>query len=322
MDKSTLFIGIDVSKDSLDVYHPEKGFFVYENSEKGFKKLTRILSSNSWCVMEATGCYHSLLAHYLHGLGVKLSVVNPLVIKHFIKMKLKRIKTDKSDAKLIAQYGKEQAQKQWVPEKSYISESKNIHQVIQLYNKQSTSLKNLIHSLTSKEVGEGVLVKSIKTQLKSVQKQILNLEKSLEELIKQNEPELLTQITSIPGVGKKTAILLIVTTDGFSRFSSAKQITSYLGLAPMARQSGSSIKGVSRISKSGQSMVRNHLFMCSFTACNCNPACKALYDRLVNKGKSKKLALIAVCNKLIKQAYGISQSGVIFDKNYKSKLAA
>ena len=61
--------------------------------------------------------------------------------------------------------------------------------------------------------------------------------------------------------------------------------------------------------------------MCSFTACKNNKACKALYDRIVAKGKSKKLALIAVCNKLIKQAYGISKSGLAYDKNYVSKLA-
>ena len=66
--------------------------------------------------------------------------------------------------------------------------------------------------------------------------------------------------------------------------------------------------------------VRNHLFLFSFTACKCKPQCNALYDRIVNKGKSKKLALIAVVNKLIKQAYGIAKSELDYDPNFKSVL--
>jgi transposase len=80
------------------------------------------------------------------------------------------------------------------------------------------------------------------------------------------------------------------------------------------------VKGVSRISKSGNGLIRNHLFMCSFTASNCNPACKALYERIVAKGKRKKLALIAVCNKIVVQAFSIAKSGLLYDENYKSKL--
>jgi transposase len=67
-------------------------------------------------------------------------------------------------------------------------------------------------------------------------------------------------------------------------------------------------------------LLRNHLFLCSFTACVHNPQCKALFDRIVGKGKSKKLALIAVCNKLIKQAYGISKSGLDYDRKYVGRL--
>ncbi|EDM42805.1 hypothetical protein SCB49_14815, partial [unidentified eubacterium SCB49] len=74
------------------------------------------------------------------------------------------------------------------------------------------------------------------------------------------------------------------------------------------------------ISKIGNQKLRNLLFMCSFNACKYNQACKALYDRLVAKGKSKKLALIAVCNKLLKQAFAIAKSGLTYDNNYRSTL--
>jgi len=86
------------------------------------------------------------------------------------------------------------------------------------------------------------------------------------------------------------------------------------------RQSGSSVKGRPRISKIGNQKLRNLLFMCSFNACKYNKACRDLYERIVAKGKSKKLALIAVCNKLLKQAFAIAKSGLIYDKEYKSTL--
>ena len=137
-------------------------------------------------------------------------------------------------------------------------------------------------------------------------------------LIKEHEPEMLTNITSISGIGKKTAIMLISNTYAFRSFDNYKQLSAFFGLSPIERTSGSSIRGRSRISKKGNPLVRNHLFLCSFTACEYNPQCKALYDRIVAKGKSKKLALIAICNKLLKQSLAIAKSGIPYDSAYKS----
>ena len=115
-------------------------------------------------------------------------------------------------------------------------------------------------------------------------------------------------------------MVLIVSTNGFRDFKSASQVSSFFGLAPNERSSSSSVRGKTRISKIGDPLLRNHLFLCSFTASVHNPQCKALFDRIVLKGKSKKLALIAVCNKLIKQSYGIARSGLDYDRNYVGKL--
>jgi len=114
--------------------------------------------------------------------------------------------------------------------------------------------------------------------------------------------------------------MLIILTDGFERFDSASQLCSYSGLTPIIRESGSSVKGRPIIRESGNQKLRNLLFMCSFTACKHNKACKAIYDRIVAKGKSKKLALMAVCNKLLKQAFAVAKSGLAYDGNYRSTL--
>jgi len=121
-------------------------------------------------------------------------------------------------------------------------------------------------------------------------------------------------------MGNKTAIMLIVLTDGFSNFENARQLCCYTGITPTIRESGKSVRGRSRISKVGNSKLRNLLFMCSFTACKHNKACKEIYERIIAKGKSKKLALIAVCNKLLKQAFAIAKSGLPYEENFVSKM--
>ena len=154
--------------------------------------------------------------------------------------------------------------------------------------------------------------------IKSLDAQIGTLEESMEELIRANQKDMFDNLCSIPGIGKKTAMFLIVITNGFEGFESSKQLSAYLGLAPMLRISGSSVRGQSRISKKGNNSIRNLLFMCSFTASERNKACSELFDRIVAKGKSKKLALIAVANKLLKQAFAIAKSKMKYQENHMS----
>ena len=319
MNKSTLFFGIDISKDHFDVYNAHLGHSSYSNTPKGFKSFLKVLGEDSHCVMEATGSYHQRLALFLYHHSVTLSVVNPLVIKRFIQMKLRRHKTDKSDAFMIYTYACEQPLEQWQPEPLYITKSKEILSLIQSYLRQSTALKNKLHALENRGQKRGILIRSIKRQLGQLKKECEVLQTELEHLIKTEEPKLFQSLTTIPGIGNKTAILLMVCTSNFKTFESYKQVSSFLGLAPTERSSGCSIRGRTRISKTGDGLLRNHLFMCSFTACEHNPQCKALYQRIIAKGKSKKLALIAVCNKLIKQSFAIAKSGLPYDPNYVSK---
>tara|TARA_Y100001968_G_scaffold218657_1_gene201328 strand:+ start:342 stop:677 length:336 start_codon:yes stop_codon:yes gene_type:complete len=107
----------------------------------------------------------------------------------------------------------------------------------------------------------------------------------------------------------------------FTKFEKASQLCSYVGITPTIRESGSSIRGRSRISKVGNKKLCNLLFLCAFNACKYNKGCREIYQRIVAKGKSKKLALIAVTNKLLKQAFAIAKSGLPYDENYASVLA-
>ena len=117
MNKSNVLIGIDISKDSFDVFSEETGHLKFSNDPKGYRAFYKqIKSMGACCVMEATGSYHYCLANWLYKKGIGVSVVNALVIKRYMQMKLRVNKTDKSDAQMIASFAREQDFPIWSPE--------------------------------------------------------------------------------------------------------------------------------------------------------------------------------------------------------------
>ncbi|WP_026752976.1 IS110 family transposase [Sediminibacter sp. Hel_I_10] len=320
MNKDIKYFGIDISALVFDVTDSDGNYYQFRNNGLGFEKFTKLLNNTSHCVMEATGYYHYQLAYHLLESGIKVSVENPLSVKRFIQMGLSKIKTDKSDSKLICSYAEQVDLKLWKGNSKNEIECLQITRALSVYTKQSTMLKNKLHGESVLGNPSKVVLTSLKRSLRQLQREIKLLEDKLLVLVKEVHQDLLTRLKTIPGIGPKTAITLVVLTGGFDRFTSAGELCSYAGLTPVIRQSGSSVKGRPRISKIGNQKLRNLLFMCSFNACQYNKACRDLYERIVAKGKSKKLALIAVCNKLLKQAFAIAKSGLIFDQEYKSKL--
>lgn len=321
MDKNTNYFGIDISKDVFDVMNIKDQHFEFQNSNKGFRAFKKVLSADAYCVMEATGYYHLKLAYFLLENNIKVSIVNPLSIKRFIQMKLSKIKTDKADARMIRLYGQNNELKLWKGQSKKQIEVLQISRLLDIYSKQSTALKNKIHGEQTLGNPSQLVVRSLKKSLKLIKKEQALLDQKLLELVKIDNQQLLSNLESIPGLGRKTATTLIVLTDGFSRFDTAAALCSYCGITPVIRQSGTSVHGRPRISKIGNQKLRNLLFMCSFSACNRNKACSDIYNRITNKGKSKKLALIAVANKLLIQAFAIAKSGMPYDPEYKAQYS-
>jgi len=320
MNKDIKYFGLDISHLVFDVTDSDGDYHQFKNNVSGFKKFIKLLNSYSHCVMEATGYYHYQLAYYLLENSIAVSVENPLAVKRFIQMKLSKIKTDKSDSKLICEYAKQVELKLWLGNSKQQIECLQMTRLLSVYTKQITMLKNKLHGESVLGEPSKAVVRSLKRSLKQLAKEIKNLEDKLLVLVKQAHQDLLTRLETIPGIGRKTAIMLAVLTGGFERFSSASELCSYAGLTPVIRQSGSSVKGRPRISKIGNQKLRNLLFMCSFNACKYNKSCRDLYERIVAKGKSKKLALIAVCNKLLKQVFAIAKSGLIYYEAHRSTL--
>jgi len=314
------YIGIDISKETFDVINKEGKHSQYRNDNKGFLKFYKAIPKGSICVMEVTGIYHLRLAKFLYSKGIAVSVVNPLRIKRFSQMHLRRNKTDKADAQLISLYAQQQELELWQPAPQVIEQSKDIFQILEQYIEFRAGLKNKLDALRSKDAPE-VLIKSIVSQIDQITVSINELQTELDELVKGYNPVMLSNITSIVGIGQRTAALLIVTTEGFKNFDNAKQLCSFFGLAPTETSSGTSVKGNQKISKMGNPLVRKKLYMCSLQASRYNKACVDLYQRLLAKGKPKKIALIAVANKLLKIVFAIAKSGMPYDREYMPYIA-
>ncbi len=177
-----------------------------------------------------------------------------------------------------------------------------------------------MHEKETLELPSKFVYRSLRRNRKHLDKEVKGIEEKLLSLVKQDQQRQLTLLTSLPGIGIRTALFLIVSTDGFKKFETASQLCSYIGITPIIRESGSSVRGRSGISKIGNKKLRNLLFFCSFNACKHNKTCRAVYERIVNKGKSKKLALIAVSNKLIRQSFAIAKSGRPYDEAFVSVM--
>lgn len=321
-----IYVGIDIAKSSFAVAipQPQGGYqdHILANAEPGFTQLLALLPPNSHCILEASGPYYLPLALFLTQQANPLSVLNPLVVRRFSQMRLRRTKTDKADARLLSQFGANQTPQTWQAPTTLMSQLTQLQTLLEQYIKQRTALRNQHESFAHSGVPNPALDQSLQKSLTHLDEQIQSLEKQLDELANTHYASLYANLQSIPGIGTKTALCLLVLTRGFSRFESAKQLVSFVGLAPRVFESGSSVKGKGHICKLGNSRIRQLLYMASLQAKKANPACQALYDRLVESGKPKLVALIAVAHKLVRQCFAVASQGVKFNKKAALALAS
>jgi len=319
------FVGIDISKKTFDIYfeHNDNGsHLTLQQREEDYKMLVHLIGNDRICVMEATGNYHVHLADYLYQAGIKVVVENPLKIKRFSQMSLQRTKTDKADSQLIYEYGKvilsDAKHHYWQPRNTEIGHLKQYDTVRHQLIKQRTALSNSEEAMAGLTGLNKEVTDVLRTIVVAVEKAIKQLDEGMLKLVKAHHAHSFDLVTSVPGVGAKTATMVICLTDGFQTFSpdNIKQFISYIGMSPRTFESGTSIKGRAHISKVGNSRLRSMFYMCSWTAKTRNPQCAELYERLKEKGKPEKVIKVAIAHKLIRQVFGVIKSGSPFSAEY------
>jgi transposase len=325
MKQKNNYCGIDVSSETLDLYFKNKEgnlqHLQVTNSATGFRKMIKESGKETHFVMEATGVYHLNLIFFLRAQNIAFSVVNALQIKRYIQMHLERNKSDKKDAKRIYEYGVDRTPERYaMPETAYF-ECRSLNNAIHNLTKEITKFSNQVHSIKKCPFDTKIIDKSFQKIIRKLKQEKQNLEAILQVRLNEWEGETLKLVTSIKGIGSKAAAELIIYTQGFKDMNSYKQLISYAGLSPTEYRSGSSIRGRVRICKQGGKQLRHILYMCALNAKKTNSHCRALFERLVEKGKNKKAAVIAVCNKLLKIVFGVVKNRMIYQDNYLQKTA-
>lgn len=290
-----IYIGIDVSKATLDIYIlPQKKYMQFSNDLEGIKKLVNKakLFTNVLVIMESTGGYEAPVSRALCQENLDVCVINPRQIRDFAKASGKLAKTDKVDAQMIALFGMKMEPLPNIVynEKQHTLAANNARrrQLIDMI----VSEKNRLDKATPEQA------ESIQRVLEVLEKELKLIEETQEQLLRhdetlKNKKEILT---SIKGVGEITATAMLCELPELGTLT-PKQIASLAGLAPFNRDSGT-LKG-KRTIWGGRASVRVALYMPTLVAIKYNPQIQAFYQRLCLAGKTKMTALIACMRKLL-----------------------
>ena len=318
------YIGIDVSKDSFVAAYPKKSGYstkTFLNTTSGVRQFITSLPEDSHCVMEATGNYSMLLLYLLQQANIIVSMENPQKIKHFARAMLSTTKTDEIDAKLIALYGEKMEPAPYkIPSESIIM-LKQKRTVLRQLKKQLTMMVNLQPSLSVLPKQDPTAKVVTEQTIKHLRKQISKMEEEITNLSNKEFKRQMELLTSIKGIGENIASALILATGGFTYFSSAKQISRFLGLCPTYQQSGTSVNVKGHINRNGDTHLRSLMYVVAFSSIRSNTACKETYERLRSRGKSGRVAIIAIANKLIRQAFAVVTNNRHYIDGYVSSLA-
>jgi transposase len=311
-------LGIDVSKLKFNVcLIREDGRLrhrVFANTASGFAQLSQWLVKNHvaqvHACLEATGTYSEALATYLDDNGQQVSLVNPAAIKAYSGAQLSRTKTDRVDAELIARFCLTQRPQLWKPAAPEVRELqalvRRLEALIEMHTMESNRLSS---GVSTTEVRD-----SIESLINHLEEQIKRTEKLIGKHIS-NHPQLKADrdlLLSIPGLGEAT-IARLMSEINFQRYENARQVAAFAGLVPGLRESGKSVRGRARLSKTGTPRIRRSLYFPAVTALRCNPVIKAWASGLRERGKCEMQIIGAVMRKLLHLAYGVLKSGKPYD---------
>jgi transposase len=318
------YLGIDVSKDTLDVclLHRDKSYHHrFDNRPGGHQALLRWLRKyrvrNLRACLEATGLYGEELAHALYDAGHEVSVVNPFRIKKYAGSQLQRNKTDKQDATVMADFCRTQEVQLWTPPPP---EWRELRDLVRHLDDLMTMRQQERNRLAA-GVKSPVVVVTLEQHIAFLDTQIDQLTQQINAHIDQH-PHLKRQrdlLKSIPGISDKTAAVLLAEVRDFRAFDNVRQLVAYAGLNPRHHESGSSVRGKTTLSKVGNAALRAALYFPALSAKQHNPLIRPLCVRIEQDGQPKLVAVGAAMRKLLHLAYGVLKSGLPFDPDYLSR---
>lgn len=293
-NKYNCYIGVDVSKKSLDIAIEGHKVFQVSNIISGYKEFLKKISKETHVlvIMEASGGYEKNFMHWLMEQGVSVSIVNAKRVRDYAKAAGRLAKTDVIDAGIIMQYGRI-----FNPKRQIIKEP-GLENLDMLTKRRAQLVRLITLEKQHMESAPEKMKRRIEKHIKTLQKELKVIELEQEEAIKQDEGlvEKMDRIEEIQGVGKITAITILTELPEVGTLTN-KEVAALTGVAPFNRDSGT-LRG-KRTVYGGRQVLRSVLYMAALSAKKHNPILKVFYDRLVAAGKPKKVAIVACMRKLI-----------------------
>lgn len=329
-------VGADISKDKFQVvfYRLDqngrkyiKGRRTFNNTLSGFTEFMkwiekhRIADLEVRITLEATGVYHENLVHFLDDNGYYVSVILANQGKAYAKSLNLKTKTDQVDAQMLGQMGIERDLSQWQRISGNLRILKQLTRDRVNLVQEKVALSNKLHALDhSFEPNKGV-IKRMKQRLKLIKKQIKLVEKEIEQTIEQDEvlKTRIGKVCQVKGLGLLTVATVVAETNGFALFNSRGQLVSYAGYDIVERQSGSSIRGKTRISKKGNSFIRRALHFPAIKMVKHEPQFQQLFDRVVDRTGIKMKGYVAVQRKALILIYTLFKNDLEYDPNFQNQ---
>ena len=310
-------VGIDMSKLTFDAFiHSNQVYKKLDNTKKHYKQLVDWVFKNSnhpkesiLFILEHTGLYSHGLSVYLSSKNIPFLLAPGLEIKK--SMGMIRGKSDKADAKIIARYGY-RMRDEIIPTKLSSEEEQGLKRLLSLRQrlvKQRSGFK------ASHKEQSRVLIKKYNKTLLSIQEKMINY---LTKQIKEVEKEMMTilesndvmysnfkHIISIKGIGPQTALFIIAYTANFTKFKDYRKFASYCGIAPFQNQSGTSVRGKTKVSSLANKKIKCLLDLCAKSSIQYNTEMKMYYQKRVAQGKNKMSTINIVRNKLLARIFAV-----------------
>jgi transposase len=326
MEKVHHVIGADLSKRTIDLFcHLFNDYIRIDNSLSGFKELLKwihqyqINSSELMIVMEHTGLYSFCFENFLHQHQISFTKVNALAIKR--SMGLVRGKSDKIDARRIAEYGYEKRNKLIVetPASSGLQRLRLLHSTRERLVKQKTALMNALKEYSNIGLSkQDSIMQSQMRIIRNLEKEIGKMEIEMKAII-DHDPSLQQNyqlLQSIKGVGKVLAMATIIKTKNFTRFTNARKFACFCGTAPFENTSGTSIKGKTKVSHLADKHMKTLLDLSAKSAIQYDKELREYYLRRTANGKSKMSTINIVRNKILYRMFAVIKRQTPFSENY------
>lgn len=303
---------------------------VFKNNDSGVKLLVDWVNKLTdyevpvRYVMEATGVYHQKFAYYLVDNGCEISIVLPNKISNYIRtLELKTI-TDKSCSQAIAQFGLERKLDKWAKPKSIYKELQQLTRERDQIVQERSVIKNQIHAEKTESEPNQKSLERMQARIRFLNSQEKEIKADITDIVSKDSDlkQVINNITTIPGVGELTAVIVLAETNGFELIRNKSQLSSYAGLDVKEKQSGTSVKGKPRISKKGNRNLRKSMHLPSLTAVKWDENFKNIYARLISKNGIKMKALVAVQRKILELIYILFKNETVYDKEYITKNSA